>query len=74
MNYLNIKNKACNSYKVGRVDRETPLVVGHTAAVLDIQWCPHDDFLIASGSEDCTVKVFILIHLILEHLNFNVNY
>jgi len=26
--------------------------------VLDIQWCPHDDDLIASGSEDCTVKVW----------------
>jgi len=45
-------------YQVGRVDREAPLVVGHKAAVLDIQWCPHDDDLIASGSEDCTVKVW----------------
>jgi coronin-1B/1C/6 len=44
--------------KVGRVDREAPLVVGHKAAVLDIQWCPHDDSIIASGSEDCTVKVW----------------
>jgi len=44
--------------KVGRVDRDAPLVVGHTAAVLDIQWCPHDDDVIASGSEDCTVKVW----------------
>jgi len=26
--------------------------------VLDIQWCPHDDDLIASGSEDCTIKVW----------------
>lgn len=42
----------------GRVDRDAPLVVGHTAAVLDIQWCPHDDDVIASGSEDCTVKVW----------------
>lgn len=32
--------------------------MGHKAAVLDIQWCPHDDDLIASGSEDCTVKVW----------------
>jgi coronin-1B/1C/6 len=44
--------------KTGRVDRDCPLVVGHTAAVLDIQWCPHDDDVIASGSEDCTVKVW----------------
>ncbi|ESO08845.1 hypothetical protein HELRODRAFT_74052 [Helobdella robusta] len=44
--------------KVGRVDREAPLVVGHKAAVLDLQWCPHDDSIIASGSEDCTVKIW----------------
>ncbi|CAF0727771.1 unnamed protein product [Brachionus calyciflorus] len=44
--------------KVGRVDRDVPLVVGHKAAVLDIAWCPHNDNLIASASEDCTVKVW----------------
>lgn len=44
--------------KTGRVDRDAPLVVGHKAAVLDIQWCPHDDDIIASASEDCMVKVW----------------
>lgn len=44
--------------KVGRVDRDVPLVVGHKATVLDIAWCPHNDNLIASASEDCTVKVW----------------
>ncbi|ESO01082.1 hypothetical protein HELRODRAFT_112879 [Helobdella robusta] len=44
--------------KTGRIDRDAPLVVGHKAAILDIQWCPHDDDIIASGSEDCTVKVW----------------
>ena len=44
--------------KVGRVDRDVPLVVGHKAAVLDIAWCPHNDNLIASSSEDCTIKVW----------------
>lgn len=44
--------------KVGRVDRDVPLVVGHKAAVLDIAFCPHNDNLIASASEDCTVKVW----------------
>lgn len=43
---------------VGRVDRDAPLVVGHKAAVLDIAWCPHNDNLIASSSEDCTIKVW----------------
>eukprot|EP00918_Siedleckia_nematoides_P082218 GHVU01180230.1.p1 GENE.GHVU01180230.1~~GHVU01180230.1.p1 ORF type:complete len:526 (+),score=58.40 GHVU01180230.1:133-1710(+) len=44
--------------KTGRVERDAPLVCGHKAAVLDIQWCPHNDDVIASGSEDCTVKVW----------------
>ncbi|CAF3224206.1 unnamed protein product [Rotaria socialis] len=44
--------------KVGRVDREAPLVSGHKSAVLDIAWCPHNDNVIASGSEDCTVKIW----------------
>jgi len=44
--------------QTGRVDRDCPLVVGHRAAVLDIQWCPHDDDIIASGSEDCTIKIW----------------
>ncbi|XP_023665225.1 coronin-1B [Paramormyrops kingsleyae] len=44
--------------KSGRVDQNTPLVCGHTAPVLDIQWCPHDDTIIASASEDTTVKVW----------------
>lgn len=41
----------------GRVEQSSPTVNGHKAPVLDIQWCPHDDNIIASASEDCTVKV-----------------
>lgn len=41
----------------GRIDQATPTVCGHAAPVLDVQWCPHDDNIIASASEDCTVKV-----------------
>jgi coronin-1B/1C/6 len=44
--------------KTGRIDRDVPLVSGHKAAVLDIAWCPHNDNVIASGSEDCTVKIW----------------
>ncbi|KPP61753.1 coronin, actin binding protein, 1B-like [Scleropages formosus] len=44
--------------KSGRIDQNTPAVCGHSAPVLDVQWCPHDDNLIASASEDCTVKVW----------------
>uniref|UniRef100_A0A673HZU8 Coronin n=1 Tax=Sinocyclocheilus rhinocerous TaxID=307959 RepID=A0A673HZU8_9TELE len=44
--------------KSGRVDQNTPTVCGHAAPVLDVQWCPHDDNVIASASEDCTVKIW----------------
>ncbi|XP_026518681.1 coronin-1A-like, partial [Terrapene carolina triunguis] len=44
--------------QTGRLDKSQPLVCGHTAPVLDIEWCPHNDNIIASGSEDCTVMVW----------------
>ncbi|KAK7895259.1 hypothetical protein WMY93_020584 [Mugilogobius chulae] len=43
--------------KTGRIDKVYPTVCGHTGPVLDIEWCPHNDHVIASGSEDCTVMV-----------------
>lgn len=42
----------------GRVDLNHPRVTGHTAAVLDVKWCPYNDNMIASCSEDCLVKVW----------------
>lgn len=33
------------------------MVIGHSGPVLDIDWCPHDDNVLASGSEDCTAMV-----------------
>uniref|UniRef100_A0A0B8RS26 Coronin n=1 Tax=Philothamnus irregularis TaxID=1899461 RepID=A0A0B8RS26_9SAUR len=44
--------------KTGRIDKSYPTVCGHTGPVLDIDWCPHNDQIIASGSEDCTVMVW----------------
>ncbi|XP_006005976.1 coronin-1A isoform X1 [Latimeria chalumnae] len=44
--------------KTGRVDKATPVVCGHTAPLMDIEWCPHNDNVIASGSEDCTVMIW----------------
>ncbi|XP_027718820.1 coronin-1A isoform X1 [Vombatus ursinus] len=44
--------------KTGRVDKNVPTVCGHTAPVLDIAWCPHNDNVIASGSEDCMVMIW----------------
>ncbi|XP_028824583.1 coronin-1C-A isoform X2 [Denticeps clupeoides] len=44
--------------KAGRIDKSYPTVCGHTGPVLDIDWCPHNDHVIASGSEDCAVMVW----------------
>ncbi|XP_055689306.1 coronin-6 isoform X1 [Lutzomyia longipalpis] len=44
--------------KVGRINADHPLVGGHKGPVLDIAWCPHNDNVIASGSEDCVVKIW----------------
>ncbi|CAM5162375.1 unnamed protein product [Eretmochelys imbricata] len=45
-------------HKTGRIDKSYPTVCGHTGPVLDIDWSPHNDQVIASGSEDCTVMVW----------------
>ncbi|XP_030439188.1 coronin-1C isoform X1 [Gopherus evgoodei] len=45
-------------HKTGRIDKSYPTVCGHTGPVLDIDWSPHNDQIIASGSEDCTVMVW----------------
>ncbi|KAF3695807.1 Coronin-1C Coronin-3 [Channa argus] len=45
-------------HKSGRIDKSYPTVCGHTGPVLDIDWCPHNDQVIASASEDCTVMVW----------------
>uniref|UniRef100_A0A8C6T102 Coronin n=1 Tax=Neogobius melanostomus TaxID=47308 RepID=A0A8C6T102_9GOBI len=44
--------------KSGRVDKNYPLVIGHSGPVLDIDWCPHDDNILASCSEDCSAMVW----------------
>ncbi|KAL7977481.1 hypothetical protein Chor_009430 [Crotalus horridus] len=44
--------------KTGRLDKAHPVVSGHTAPVLDVEWCPHNDHVIASSSEDCSVMVW----------------
>ncbi|XP_038675220.1 uncharacterized protein coro1cb isoform X2 [Scyliorhinus canicula] len=44
--------------KCGRIDKAYPTVCGHTGPVLDIEWCPHNDHIIASGSEDNTVMIW----------------
>jgi len=42
----------------GKVDPKLPVISGHKGAVLDIDFHPFNDRLIASGSEDCMVKIW----------------
>ncbi|CAG0923900.1 unnamed protein product, partial [Notodromas monacha] len=42
----------------GRVDLVVGRVTGHTGPVLDIKWNPFNDNVIASCSDDCTVKLW----------------
>jgi len=42
----------------GKIDPKMPLVTGHKSPVTDIDWNPFNDNLIASGSEDCTTKIW----------------
>jgi WD40 repeat protein len=41
----------------GRFDPGTPIVSGHSGPVLDFEFNPFHDQLVASASEDSTVKV-----------------
>ncbi len=42
----------------GKVDPKLPLIAGHKGAVLDIDFNPFNDNLIASASEDCSGKIW----------------
>jgi WD40 repeat protein len=44
--------------QTGKIDAKAPLVSGHKSAVLDIDFNPFNDSLIASASEDCTAKIW----------------
>jgi len=44
--------------ETGRVDINHPKVTGHKGEILDLAWCPFNDNLIASSSEDGTIKIW----------------
>ncbi len=48
----------CDLKKPGRYDGGAPKVVGHSSSVLDFDFSPFDDHLIASASDDSTVKLW----------------
>ncbi|XP_043084825.1 coronin-2B isoform X2 [Puntigrus tetrazona] len=45
-------------HKPGRIDPHHPKVCGHQGGVMDIKWSPFMDNIIASSSEDCTVRIW----------------
>ncbi|XP_075888554.1 coronin-2A isoform X1 [Nelusetta ayraudi] len=56
-------------HHTGKVDPHQPRVSGHRGNVLDIKWNPFNDYIIASCSEDSTVKVWeIPSHGLLKNL------
>mmetsp|Transcript_13550 Transcript_13550/g.26917 ORF Transcript_13550/g.26917 Transcript_13550/m.26917 type:complete len:438 (+) Transcript_13550:33-1346(+) len=42
----------------GRFETGSPVVAGHTSAVLDTAWNPFHDNVVASGSDDASIKVW----------------
>jgi len=42
----------------GRKTAEQPLLSGHSSQILDFAFNPFNDYIIATGSADCTVKVW----------------
>ncbi|XP_013777943.1 coronin-1C-like [Limulus polyphemus] len=44
--------------KTGRINVSYPQVAGHKGPVMDIAWCPHNDNVIASSSDDTLVRVW----------------
>ncbi|XP_051975558.1 coronin-2B [Xyrauchen texanus] len=45
-------------HKPGRIGPHYPKVCGHHGNVMDIKWSPFMDNIIASSSEDCTVRIW----------------
>ena len=43
---------------VGRLPQGYPTINGHSAAVYDTAWSPFNDHILATGSDDTTVKVW----------------
>jgi len=44
----------------GRVEHTASKVSGHSRPVSDVKWNPFNDNIVASGSEDCTIKLWYI--------------
>lgn len=48
--------------QTGRIDFQCCKVVGHSGQILDLKWNPFNENVIASASDDCSVRLnFILL-------------
>jgi len=45
---------------VGKGTANPPLISGHKAAVLDLEFSPFNPYILATASEDCMVKIWVL--------------
>lgn len=52
--------------QTGRIDFQCNKVIGHCGQILDLKWSPFNDCLIASASDDCSVRLGDIFHLILQ--------
>uniref|UniRef100_A0A8C2STC1 Coronin n=1 Tax=Coturnix japonica TaxID=93934 RepID=A0A8C2STC1_COTJA len=56
-------------HQTGKLDPHYPRICGHKGNVLDIKWNPFNDYVIASCSEDATVKIWdIPKHLLTKNI------
>ncbi|KAK2514099.1 coronin-2A isoform X2 [Columba livia] len=56
-------------HQTGKLDPHYPKICGHKGNVLDIKWNPFNDFVIASCSEDATIKIWdIPRHLLTKNI------
>lgn len=47
--------------QTGRIDFQCNKVIGHSGQILDLKWNPFNDCIIASASDDCTVRLIWFI-------------
>ena len=48
------------TYDYKRFDQNCPLIKGHSGAITDLQWCPFQDRLLASSSDDSNIKLWLI--------------
>lgn len=48
------------TYDYKRFDQTVPLIKGHAGSINDLQWNPFQDKLLASASDDSTIKLWVI--------------